>query len=99
VRGGRNQELALAAALALDGTPSHGVLLAAGTDGLDAGAYTLFDAAGGLLRPGLTHTNVMDERASLTRGDLLSVAFLGRGREAAARSFALFFTTLTKAKD
>jgi len=69
VRGGRNQELALAAALALDGTPSHGVLLAAGTDGLDAGAYTLFDAAGGLLRPGLTHTNVMDVQVAPVRPD------------------------------
>jgi glycerate-2-kinase len=89
--GGRCQELALAAARALDGAPAGLALLAAGTDGRDgptdaAGAivdgstwravrsagrdpardlaghdaYRALDAAGSLLRPGLTGTNVMD---------------------------------------
>ena len=89
--GGRCQELALAAARALDGAPSGLALLAAGTDGRDgptdaAGAivdgatwravaaagrdpardlaahdaYRALDAAGALLRVGLTGTNVMD---------------------------------------
>lgn len=89
--GGRCQELALAAAQAIDGQPSPIALLAAGTDGRDgptdaAGAivdgmtwgairdagrdpladlgdhdaYHALDAAGTLLRPGLTGTNVMD---------------------------------------
>jgi glycerate 2-kinase len=88
--GGRCQELALAAARALDGTPGV-ALLAAGTDGRDgptdaAGAivdgrtwravaaagrdpvrdlaahdaYRALDAAGALLKVGLTGTNVMD---------------------------------------
>lgn len=95
-RGGRNQELALAAALALHDAATAAVLLAAGTDGIDgptdaAGAwatpdtlasgrragydaaahlagndaYTFFDAVGGLLRPGPTHTNVMDVQVGL----------------------------------
>jgi glycerate 2-kinase len=90
-QGGRCQELALAAARTLVGTPSTVALLAAGTDGRDgptdaAGAvvdgatwriavsagrdpdrdlrahdaYGSLDAAGALLRPGLTGTNVMD---------------------------------------
>jgi hydroxypyruvate reductase len=89
--GGRCQELALAAARALDGAGTGIALLAAGTDGRDgptdaAGAivdgatwtavraagrdpardlrvhdaYRALDAAGALLRPGLTGTNVMD---------------------------------------
>ncbi len=89
--GGRCQELALAAAHALDGAPAGIALLAAGTDGRDgptdaAGAivdgttwrairnagrdpardlaahdaYHALGAAGVLLRPGLTGTNVMD---------------------------------------
>ncbi|MEA2714171.1 MAG: glycerate 2-kinase [Gemmatimonadales bacterium] len=89
--GGRCQELALAAARALEGAPEGTALLAAGTDGRDgptdaAGAivdgstwsaivrsgrdptrdlathdaYHALDAAGVLLRPGLTGTNVMD---------------------------------------
>jgi glycerate 2-kinase len=89
--GGRCQELALAAARALDGAAPGVALLAAGTDGRDgptdaAGAivdgrtwaavkaagrdpahdlaahdaYRALDAAGVLLRPGLTGTNVMD---------------------------------------
>jgi hydroxypyruvate reductase len=89
--GGRCQELALAAARVLDGSPPGVALLAAGTDGRDgptdaAGAivdgatwraavaagrdpardlrahdaYRALDAAGALLRPGLTGTNVMD---------------------------------------
>jgi glycerate 2-kinase len=89
--GGRCQELALAAARALDGTGAGVALMAAGTDGRDgptdaAGAivdgstwraaqsagrdpardlaghdaYRALDAAGALLRPGLTGTNVMD---------------------------------------
>jgi hydroxypyruvate reductase len=92
-RGGRSQELALAAAERLAGAPegSAPAILAAGTDGRDgptdaAGAivdpgtwsairragrdpardlaaheaYPALDAAGALLRPGLTGTNVMD---------------------------------------
>jgi hydroxypyruvate reductase len=89
--GGRCQELALAAARALQGAPEGVALMAAGTDGRDgptdaAGAivdgdtwatirgrgrdpardlaahdaYRALDAAGVLLRPGLTGTNVMD---------------------------------------
>jgi glycerate-2-kinase len=96
-RGGRNQELALAAiercwARGLDGI----AILSGGTDGEDgptdaAGAvadaeslgkaraqerhpapyldindsYTFFDAVGGLLKTGPTHTNVMDLRVAL----------------------------------
>ena len=89
--GGRCQELALAAARALEGAPAHVALMAAGTDGRDgptdaAGAivdgttwrtvlsagrdpardlaahdaYRALDAAGALLKVGLTGTNVMD---------------------------------------
>ena len=89
--GGRCQELALAAARALDGVAPSFALLAAGTDGRDgptdaAGAivdgatwraiartgrdperdlavhdaYHALDAAGALIRVGLTGTNVMD---------------------------------------
>ncbi|MGZ8471473.1 MAG: glycerate kinase type-2 family protein [Gemmatirosa sp.] len=111
-RGGRNQELALAAALVLDDAVRATILrddaaivvLSAGTDGIDgptdaAGgwatprtvahaeslgrdataallandAYGLLDApdardpAGGLLRTGPTHTNVMDVQIALVR--------------------------------
>ena len=97
-RGGRNQEVALAAALELDGTDRAVALLSGGTDGIDgqtdaAGAwatpqtvaaaraldldpeghlarndaYPLFDALGHLLRPGPTHTNVMDVQIVLIR--------------------------------
>ncbi len=89
-KGGRNQELALATALLLDGVERI-TLLSAGTDGTDgptdvAGAwvdghtlarggisaekaldlltnndsYTFFTQAGGHIRTGATHTNVMD---------------------------------------
>lgn len=89
--GGRNQELALAVAGALEGSADPITVLAAGTDGRDgptdaAGAvvdgttwaairaagrdpaaalaghdaYPALDAAGALLRPGMTGTNVMD---------------------------------------
>lgn len=95
-RGGRNQELALAAALELDGATRSIVVLSGGTDGIDgptdaAGAwatpqtatqararglspedhlgrndaYAFFDALGGLLRTGPTHTNVMDVQVAL----------------------------------
>ncbi|MEM8558115.1 MAG: glycerate kinase [Bacteroidota bacterium] len=95
-RGGRNQELALAAALELDGSTRDLVLLSGGTDGIDgptdaAGAwatpqtaararaeglspedylarndaYAFFDAVGQLLKPGPTHTNVMDVQVAL----------------------------------
>lgn len=94
--GGRNQEVALAAALRLDGAPRPIVFLSGGTDGIDgptdaAGAfatpetaprarrlgmdpaafldandaYAFFDRLGGLLRPGPTHTNVMDVQVAL----------------------------------
>ena len=90
-RGGRNQEVALAAALALEDSTRRIVVLSGGTDGIDgptdaAGAwatphtasearprgldpeayladndaYTFFEQTGGLLKPGPTHTNVMD---------------------------------------
>ncbi len=96
--GGRNQELALAAALALEGCEESILFLSAGTDGIDgptdaAGAwvspqtaasarstgveparyledndaYRFFDCAGGLLRTGPTHTNVMDIQIALIR--------------------------------
>ena len=96
--GGRNQELALGATLALEDAPHPIVLLSGGTDGIDgptdaAGAwatpetaraaraagcnpqahldrndaYPLFDAVGQLLRPGATHTNVMDVQVGLAR--------------------------------
>lgn len=97
-RGGRNQELALAAAVTLDGAVRDAVLLSGGTDGVDgptdaAGAwatpatlaaaqsisvdahtclanndaYHFFDAIDGLLKPGPTHTNVMDIQIGLVR--------------------------------
>jgi len=95
-KGGRNQELALSAGLALDGAERRTILLSGGTDGVDgptdaAGAwatpetaeagreagldprehledndaYSFFDALGQLLRPGPTHTNVMDVHVGL----------------------------------
>jgi hydroxypyruvate reductase len=95
-RGGRNQEVALGAALELDGDSHDTVFLSAGTDGIDgptdaAGAwatpatvaqareqgldpqvhldrndaYSFFDALDQLLRPGPTHTNVMDVHVGL----------------------------------
>jgi hydroxypyruvate reductase len=95
-KGGRNQELALAAALALEGAPRPVAFLSGGTDGLDgptdaAGAwvtndtapaarargldpeaflenndaYTFFERMGALLKPGPTHTNVMDVQIAL----------------------------------
>ena len=90
-RGGRNQEVALAAALELDAGDRRIVVLSGGTDGVDgptdaAGAWAtpqtaaearalglnpaaflanndahpFFEQTGGLLKPGPTHTNVMD---------------------------------------
>jgi len=98
--GGRNQELALGAALTLEGASRTAVLLSGGTDGIDgptdaAGAwatpgtvaaaraagcapcdhldrndaYPLFDTIGQLLRPGPTHTNVMDVQVGLVHPD------------------------------
>ena len=95
--GGRNQEVALGAALELDGATRPAVVLSGGTDGIDgptdaAGAwatpttvaqaehqgidpsarlanndaYAVFDALNALLRPGPTHTNVMDVGLALT---------------------------------
>ncbi len=98
-KGGRNMEMALAAALALDGVEREAceiVFLSGGTDGIDgptdaAGAwatprtaararqlgldpqqhlaandsYPFFDRLGQLLRPGPTHTNVMDVQVAL----------------------------------
>jgi hydroxypyruvate reductase len=96
--GGRNQEVALGAALAMEGTDRSAVLLSGGTDGVDgptdaAGAwatpstahraravgcepeahleendaYPLFDAIDQLVRPGPTHTNVMDVHIGLVQ--------------------------------
>lgn len=100
--GGRNQEMALAAALELDAQnipdDTAVIFLSAGTDGIDgptdaAGAfstaetvrrarrngldaqsyldnnnsYHFFEQAGGLLRTGPTHTNVMDVQIVLAR--------------------------------
>jgi hydroxypyruvate reductase len=50
-RGGRNQEYALAAALALDGLPSVSVL-AADTDGIDGGTGKVTDPAGAVVDGG-----------------------------------------------
>ncbi len=69
-RGGRNQELALAAALALDGR--HGtVLLAAGTDGVDgasenAGAIVDGDTASRIRSAGLDPSALLDGNDSAT---------------------------------
>ena len=100
-RGGRNQEYALALAIALDGLPGVAAL-AADTDGIDGGegraddpagatidattlsaqgassgrldaqmflddnnATAFFEAAGGLIVRGPTHTNVNDFRVIL----------------------------------
>lgn len=96
--GGRNQEVALSAAQALEGDARGVVLLSGGTDGVDgptdaAGAwstpstaqgarkagfdltahldrndsYSVFESLGQLLRPGPTHTNVMDIHVGLVR--------------------------------
>jgi hydroxypyruvate reductase len=106
-KGGRNQQLALAALMRLwdDGMPDLAIL-SGGTDGEDgptdaAGAcgdaqvidqarrlglapasflerndaYHFFEQAGGLVRTGPTHTNVMDLRVALVRpGDGLSLS-------------------------
>lgn len=96
-KGGRNQEMALAAALHLEDLGRDTVFLSGGTDGIDgptdaAGAivsnetaataraeglnpatflerndsYAFFEAAGGLIRTGPTHTNVMDVQVILS---------------------------------
>ena len=96
-KGGRNQQLVLAAMKRLWDEPPEGIaILSGGTDGEDgptdaAGAcvdsvlieraknqdlypegyldrndaYTFFDAVGGLIKTGPTHTNVMDLRVAL----------------------------------
>lgn len=98
-KGGRNQEVALAALCRLWNEPAGEIaILSGGTDGEDgptdaAGAicsaavkataqrmgldpfaalaindsYTFFDAAGGLLKTGPTHTNVMDLQIAVVR--------------------------------
>ena len=99
-KGGRNQEMMLAAALTLEGVPRQVVFLSGGTDGIDgptdaAGAwvttrtalearqrgldpeaflqnndaYSFFEAVGALLKPGPTHTNVMDVQVALVLPD------------------------------
>lgn len=96
--GGRNQEVALGAALALEDAEHPMVVLSGGTDGIDgptdaAGAwatpettavareagsdpaahlerndsYPLFNQIDQLLRPGPTHTNVMDVQVGLVQ--------------------------------
>jgi len=95
--GGRNQEVALGAAFAMEEASVPAVVLSGGTDGIDGptdaagawatphtteraraadcdpkahlrqnNAYPLFEAIGQLLRPGPTHTNVMDVHVGLT---------------------------------
>ncbi len=97
-RGGRNQEVTLAAALELDGTDRNLVFLSGGTDGIDGptdatgawatpqttdraraldfnpenhlarnDAFPFFEALDQLLKPGPTHTNVMDVQVALLR--------------------------------
>ena len=99
-KGGRNQEVALGAALELEDASRPTVVLSGGTDGIDgptdaAGAwatpmttekarnadcppkdylrrndaYPLFDTINQLLRPGPTHTNVMDVHVGLSLPD------------------------------
>lgn len=96
-RGGRNQEIALAAGLALEDAQRDIVVLSAGTDGIDgftdiAGAwvspdsirearakgldpdayladnntFAFFRQTGAVVKPGPTHTNVMDVVIALT---------------------------------
>ena len=67
-KGGRNQEVALGAALALDGTPRRVVVLSGGTDGLDgptdaAGAWVTADTAARARHTGL------DPHEALHRND------------------------------
>jgi hydroxypyruvate reductase len=67
-RGGRNQELALAAALALDGAPEDVVVLSGGTDGVDGPT----DAAGGWATPrtaAAARAAGLDPRAALDAND------------------------------
>lgn len=109
-RGGRNQEVALAAALALADVRRPLVLLSGGTDGIDgptdaAGAwatpgtasearqrgldpeaflqdndaYAFFEAMDALLKPGPTHTNVMDVQIALVLPDPVAGAAGRRG--------------------
>jgi len=109
--GGRNQELALGAALALGAGDRQAVLLSGGTDGIDGptdaagawatsgtverarevgldpqehlddnNAYPFFDALGQLLRPGPTHTNVMDVHVGLVDPEASGASFLGLDR-------------------
>lgn len=99
-KGGRNQEAALAASLAMEGMEQAAVFLSGGTDGIDgptdaAGAwatpqtvgaarahgldpgaylknndaYSFFDRLDQLLRPGPTHTNVMDVHIGLAANE------------------------------
>ena len=75
-RGGRNQELALAAALALEGA-SHRALLAAGTDGTDGPT----DAAGAFADGGTVARAAdlgLDARACLAENDAYTF-FAGEG--------------------
>ena len=77
-RGGRNQELALAAALVLDGGPPR-VLLAAGTDGIDG----LSEAAGAVVDPGTAdriRRAGIDPARALARND--SATALAASRDA-----------------
>ncbi len=65
-RGGRNQELALAAAIELSSIPSECVILSAGTDGIDGPT----DAAGGIVSNGtaaLARERGVDLEAALAR--------------------------------
>ncbi|MEM1117650.1 MAG: DUF4147 domain-containing protein [Bacteroidota bacterium] len=67
-RGGRNQEVAVAAALALDGTEANALVLSGGTDGIDgptdaAGGWATSETASGM------RTGGVDPEAALADND------------------------------
>lgn len=71
-RGGRNQEYALALALALDGLPGVSAL-AADTDGIDGGSGQVTDPAGATIEAGtLTQARHLDAQKFLDNNDATS---------------------------